>query len=98
VCIDRLEIIDSSVGGSGAEKKGEEERAMSSNSNAVANGLAGAGGGIVAQIITYPLQTVLYSTAAHTHTLLLPALTGLITGSSSPLFITSSTSLSLFFF
>ncbi|KAF9686544.1 hypothetical protein SADUNF_Sadunf02G0000300 [Salix dunnii] len=31
---------------------------MSSNSNAVANGLAGAGGGIVAQIITYPLQTV----------------------------------------
>ncbi|XP_078437910.1 peroxisomal nicotinamide adenine dinucleotide carrier-like [Wolffia australiana] len=30
----------------------------SSASNAVANGLAGAGGGIVAQIITYPLQTV----------------------------------------
>ncbi|KAH7566953.1 hypothetical protein ACOSP7_011403 [Xanthoceras sorbifolium] len=29
-----------------------------SNSNAVANGLAGAGGGIIAQIITYPLQTV----------------------------------------
>ncbi|XP_073012361.1 peroxisomal nicotinamide adenine dinucleotide carrier-like [Typha latifolia] len=27
-------------------------------SNAVANGLAGAGGGIIAQIITYPLQTV----------------------------------------
>lgn len=33
-----------------------------SNSNAVANGLAGAGGGIIAQIITYPLQTVLSST------------------------------------
>ncbi|MQL70521.1 hypothetical protein Taro_002856 [Colocasia esculenta] len=30
----------------------------SSASNAVANGLAGAGGGIIAQIITYPLQTV----------------------------------------
>ncbi|KAI4993434.1 hypothetical protein ZWY2020_007747 [Hordeum vulgare] len=30
-------------------------RAMSS---AVVNGLAGAGGGIIAQIITYPLQTV----------------------------------------
>ncbi|KAF4370486.1 hypothetical protein G4B88_005207 [Cannabis sativa] len=29
-----------------------------SNSNAVANGVAGAGGGIIAQIITYPLQTV----------------------------------------
>ncbi|KAI9201062.1 hypothetical protein LWI28_017490 [Acer negundo] len=29
-----------------------------SNSNAIANGLAGAGGGIIAQIITYPLQTV----------------------------------------
>ncbi|KAF7808262.1 peroxisomal nicotinamide adenine dinucleotide carrier-like [Senna tora] len=28
-----------------------------SESNAVANGLAGAGGGIIAQIITYPLQT-----------------------------------------
>ncbi|KMZ75772.1 Mitochondrial carrier family [Zostera marina] len=27
-------------------------------SNAVANGLAGAGGGIIAQILTYPLQTV----------------------------------------
>lgn len=27
-------------------------------SNAVANGLAGAGGGIIAQVITYPLQTV----------------------------------------
>ncbi|ONI05294.1 hypothetical protein PRUPE_5G000200 [Prunus persica] len=27
-------------------------------SNAVANGLAGAGGGMIAQIITYPLQTV----------------------------------------
>ncbi|KAI5679577.1 hypothetical protein M9H77_00804 [Catharanthus roseus] len=27
-------------------------------SNAVANGLAGAGGGIIAQIVTYPLQTV----------------------------------------
>lgn len=27
-------------------------------SNAIANGLAGAGGGIIAQIITYPLQTV----------------------------------------
>ena len=30
----------------------------SSASNAVANGLAGAGGGIIAQIVTYPLQTV----------------------------------------
>lgn len=30
-----------------------------SESNAIANGLAGAGGGIIAQIITYPLQTVL---------------------------------------
>ncbi|KAJ8772577.1 hypothetical protein K2173_027754 [Erythroxylum novogranatense] len=29
-----------------------------SGSSAVANGLAGAGGGIIAQIITYPLQTV----------------------------------------
>ncbi|PON35898.1 Mitochondrial carrier domain containing protein [Parasponia andersonii] len=29
-----------------------------SKSNAVANGVAGAGGGIIAQIITYPLQTV----------------------------------------
>ncbi|XP_054823778.1 peroxisomal nicotinamide adenine dinucleotide carrier-like isoform X2 [Prosopis cineraria] len=29
-----------------------------SESNAMANGLAGAGGGIIAQIITYPLQTV----------------------------------------
>ncbi|XP_015575851.1 peroxisomal nicotinamide adenine dinucleotide carrier isoform X2 [Ricinus communis] len=29
-----------------------------SKSDAVANGLAGAGGGIIAQIITYPLQTV----------------------------------------
>lgn len=29
-----------------------------SKSNAVVNGLAGAGGGIIAQIITYPLQTV----------------------------------------
>lgn len=29
-----------------------------SNSSALANGLAGAGGGIIAQIITYPLQTV----------------------------------------
>ncbi|CAK9161170.1 unnamed protein product [Ilex paraguariensis] len=29
-----------------------------SMSNAVVNGLAGAGGGIIAQIITYPLQTV----------------------------------------
>ncbi|XP_057740916.1 peroxisomal nicotinamide adenine dinucleotide carrier-like [Arachis stenosperma] len=29
-----------------------------SESNALANGLAGAGGGIIAQIITYPLQTV----------------------------------------
>ncbi|KAK7308447.1 hypothetical protein VNO77_42052 [Canavalia gladiata] len=29
-----------------------------SESNAIANGLAGAGGGIIAQIITYPLQTV----------------------------------------
>jgi len=28
-------------------------------SNAIANGLAGAGGGIIAQIITYPLQTVI---------------------------------------
>lgn len=28
-------------------------------SNAIANGLAGAGGGIIAQIITYPLQAVL---------------------------------------
>lgn len=27
-------------------------------SNAIVNGFAGAGGGIVAQIITYPLQTV----------------------------------------
>lgn len=27
-------------------------------SNAIVNGIAGAGGGIVAQIITYPLQTV----------------------------------------
>lgn len=27
-------------------------------SNALINGLAGAGGGIIAQIITYPLQTV----------------------------------------
>ena len=27
-------------------------------SDAVVNGLAGAGGGMVAQIITYPLQTV----------------------------------------
>lgn len=27
-------------------------------SSAIANGLAGAGGGIIAQIITYPLQTV----------------------------------------
>ena len=27
-------------------------------SSAVVNGLAGAGGGIIAQIITYPLQTV----------------------------------------
>ena len=26
-------------------------------SNAIVNGLAGAGGGIIAQIITYPLQT-----------------------------------------
>jgi hypothetical protein len=31
-----------------------------SESNALANGLAGAGGGIIAQIITYPLQTVRY--------------------------------------
>jgi len=30
-----------------------------SESNAIANGLAGAGGGIIAQIMTYPLQTVL---------------------------------------
>ncbi|KAL2487717.1 Peroxisomal nicotinamide adenine dinucleotide carrier [Forsythia ovata] len=30
-------------------------------SNAVVNGMAGAGGGIVAQIITYPLQTELYA-------------------------------------
>ncbi|CAA7406925.1 unnamed protein product [Spirodela intermedia] len=30
----------------------------SSASNSVANGLAGAGGGIIAQIVTYPLQTV----------------------------------------
>jgi hypothetical protein len=30
-------------------------------SNAVLNGLAGAGGGIIAQIITYPLQTVILS-------------------------------------
>lgn len=30
-----------------------------SESNALANGLAGAGGGIIAQILTYPLQTVL---------------------------------------
>lgn len=29
-----------------------------SESNAIANGLAGAGGGIIAQIITYPLQAV----------------------------------------
>jgi hypothetical protein len=29
-----------------------------SMSSAVVNGLAGAGGGIIAQIITYPLQTV----------------------------------------
>lgn len=29
-----------------------------SESNALANGLAGAGGGIIAQILTYPLQTV----------------------------------------
>ncbi|KAL6008648.1 hypothetical protein ACLOJK_034163 [Asimina triloba] len=29
-----------------------------SNTNALVNGLAGAGGGIIAQIITYPLQTV----------------------------------------
>lgn len=33
-------------------------RNRSPMSNAVANGLAGAGGGIIAQIITYPLQTV----------------------------------------
>ncbi|EXB56229.1 hypothetical protein L484_024766 [Morus notabilis] len=31
---------------------------MSNSNNAVANGVAGAGGGIIAQIITYPLQTV----------------------------------------
>ncbi|PPS02121.1 hypothetical protein GOBAR_AA18546 [Gossypium barbadense] len=29
-----------------------------SNSNAIANGVAGAGAGIIAQILTYPLQTV----------------------------------------
>jgi len=29
-----------------------------SESNAIANGLAGAGGGIIAQILTYPLQAV----------------------------------------
>ncbi|OMO66659.1 hypothetical protein CCACVL1_21032, partial [Corchorus capsularis] len=51
-------------------------------SNAIANGVAGAGGGIIAQIITYPLQTVntrqqteriaksKRSTAASTNTLL----------------------------
>ncbi|XP_022849135.1 peroxisomal nicotinamide adenine dinucleotide carrier-like isoform X2 [Olea europaea var. sylvestris] len=33
-------------------------RVVSGMSNAVVNGLAGAGGGIVAQIITFPLQTV----------------------------------------
>lgn len=30
-------------------------------SDALINGLAGAGGGIIAQIITYPLQTVRFS-------------------------------------
>lgn len=40
-------------------KKGtRREQIVMSESNAVANGLAGAGGGIIAQIITYPLQTV----------------------------------------
>jgi hypothetical protein len=38
------------------------EESIHSMSNAVANGLAGAGGGIIAQIITYPLQTVHNST------------------------------------
>ncbi|KAK9048606.1 hypothetical protein SSX86_032430 [Deinandra increscens subsp. villosa] len=33
-------------------------RVVEGMSNAVVNGLAGAGGGIIAQIITYPLQTV----------------------------------------
>lgn len=34
-------------------------------SNAIANGLAGAGAGIVAQILTYPLQTVLLVTLSY---------------------------------
>lgn len=38
-------------------RAGQEESKLIM-SNAVANGLAGAGGGIIAQIITYPLQTV----------------------------------------
>lgn len=29
-------------------------------SDALINGLAGAGGGIIAQLITYPLQTVIF--------------------------------------
>ena len=37
-------------------------------SNAVVNGLAGAGGGIIAQIITYPLQTVSLFTLASVDT------------------------------
>ncbi|KAK8956452.1 Peroxisomal nicotinamide adenine dinucleotide carrier [Platanthera guangdongensis] len=33
-------------------------------SDAIINGVAGAGGGIIAQLITYPLQTVVYSEVA----------------------------------
>ncbi|XP_050230467.1 peroxisomal nicotinamide adenine dinucleotide carrier-like isoform X2 [Mercurialis annua] len=40
------------------ERQKQRKKKKMSKSDAVANGIAGAGGGIIAQIITYPLQTV----------------------------------------
>ncbi|CAI8605309.1 unnamed protein product [Vicia faba] len=62
-----------------------------SESNAIANGLAGAGGGIIAQIITYPLQAV--NTRQQTErTLLKKNKQGLLPQSSSNGIATASSS------
>lgn len=49
---------DHIIGQTTRGRKNRRATKSMSKSDAVANGLAGAGGGIIAQIITYPLQTV----------------------------------------
>jgi hypothetical protein len=63
-----------SIGRRSVEKgNGEAGRAGAGMSDALINGLAGAGGGIIAQLLTYPLQTVRHAPATYL-SLGLPAL------------------------